>query len=477
MITLPSKPVRTSGERSLWLREALDGGAAQEYPGINGHITADVCIVGGGFTGLWTALETKRREPGAKIVVLEADVCGAGASGRNGGFALSWWGHFRSLAHLCGPEQALTLARRAEQAIERIGEFCREHGIETAFQPSGWVWAATSPAQVGSWSATLEMLHELGVEPFQQLSPREIAVVTGSPTHLAGVYEPGAATIQPAMLARALAQAARGAGIEVHEHSQVTSIRPGSTATVVLERGSITAGQVVLAAGAWAAQIPEIGRGLVVVASDVIATEPVPERLSEIGMNRGVCVSDSRRLVHYYRPTPDGRMVFGKGGGTLGYSQRITASFDHPGSRARNVHSHLIRTYPTLWDVKIADAWSGPIDYSLSGLPFFVRLGNSPNVIVCAGFSGDGVGPSRLAGELLAELLTADSDAVLPAGLRTVPRARFPMPPEPLRYAGGRLVRAAIARKERVEDMALEPDPATKLVASLDPTSFTDSSG
>ncbi len=248
----------------------------------------------------------------------------------------------------------------------------------------------------------------------------------------------------------------------------MAAIEYGPHTSVVLERGSITSDQVVLAVNAWAAQIPQISAGLIVVASDVIATEPVPERLAAIGMDRGVCVSDSRRLVHYYRPTIDGRMVFGKGGGALAYNNRITPKFDHPGRRTAMIRSQLIRTYPTLWDVPIADAWSGPIDYSLSGLPFFVRLRDAPNVIVCAGFSGDGVGPSRLAGEILAEMATGNGDGDLPTALRTVPAAQ--LPPEPVRYVGGHLVYGAIVRRERAADSGLKPKRLDSLLASLDPT-------
>jgi glycine/D-amino acid oxidase-like deaminating enzyme len=250
----------------------------------------------------------------------------------------------------------------------------------------------------------------------------------------------------------------------------VEAIESGAHTNVILRGGSIRAEQVVLATNAWAAQIPEIGAGLVVVASDVIATEPAQERLTEAGIRPGVCISDGRRLVNYYHVSGDGRMIFGKGGGTLAYRNRITASFDHPGAREGPIRSQLLRTYPWLWNVPIASSWSGPIDYSLSGLPFFVRLRDAPSVLVCAGFSGDGVGPSRLAGEILAEMVAAGDDAAVPGALRSVPRAL--MPPEPLRYLGGRVVRAAIARKERSEDLGAEPRAIDRMLAGLDPTGY-----
>lgn len=462
--------MRTHGDRSLWLQQALAGQDTSDHPAFEGHARTDVCIVGGGFTGLWTALELKRRAPDTEVTLVEADICGAGASGRNGGFALTWWAHFQHLVSLCGPEAAIALAQRAEQAVRNIGEFCRERGIDDAFSMSGWVWAATNPDQVGGWEPTLALLDRHGASPYRQLTRDELAELTGSRQHLDGLFEPVSASVQPARLARELTRAAREAGVRIHERSQVRAIEYGPPTSVVFERGSIVADQVVLAVNAWAAQIKEIGAGLVVVASDVIATEAVPERLAEAGIRPGVCISDGRRLVNYYHATAEGRMIFGKGGGALAYGNRITATFDHPGRREPAIRSQLLRTYPALWDVPVAERWSGPIDYSLSGLPFFVRLRDAPSVLACAGFSGDGVGPSRLAGEILAELVADGGDAGLPQALRRVPTR--PLPPEPIRYLGGRLVRRAVARKEHSQDLGRRPRAADRLLAALDPTGY-----
>ncbi len=225
---------------------------------------------------------------------------------------------------------------------------------------------------------------------------------------------------------------------------------------------------MVLATNAWSARIPELGRGLVVVASDVIATHAIPERLDALGLTSQVTISDSRRLVNYYRRTPDGRLLFGRGGGTLAFGSRIGPRFDNPGQRTQGVHSQLRRIYPGLWDVPLTHSWSGPVDYSLSGLPFFVRLGTLPGVVAAVGFSGDGVGPARLAGEILAEMVSRGGDAGLPPAMRQVPHRL--MPPEPVRYLGGRLVRAATDRKERAEDLSLRPGRLTRAVAAMDPT-------
>lgn len=464
--------------RALWLQQALGAevkhsGAASEA--LSGELAVDVAIVGGGFTGLWTALELLQRSPGISVALLEADICGAGASGRNGGFAMTWWSKFTTLVEMAGSEGAVALATRSSEAVAKIGEFATSHGIPDAFALDGWLWAATNPSQVGAWTATNRAIAAAGAEPLAELGATEAAALAGSPVHLGGALDPTVAAVQPAAIARALRRAVIEGGVRVFERTPVRSIGAapptgGSTAIrLMTDRGSVVAEQVVLATNAWSARIPELGRGLVIVASDVIATTAVPERLDDLGLRSQVTISDSRRLVNYYRRTPDGRLLFGRGGGTLAFGSRIGPGFDNPGRRRHGVHSQLARIYPSLWDVPLTHAWSGPVDYSLSGLPFFVRLRSLPGVVAAAGFSGDGVGPTRLAGEILAEMVTRGGDGGLPLAMRRVPHKL--MPPEPVRYLGGRMVRAATDRTERAHDLSLRPARVTQLVAAMDPTS------
>ena len=139
--------------RSLWLQEALAG--AEDAPRLEGEERADVCIVGGGFTGLWTALRLKETEPSLDVVLVEADVCGGGPSGRNGGFVMSWWSKFKTLEKLCGAEEALRLAQASADAVSHIGAFCEAQGIDAHFREDGWLWAASSEAQIGAWDETV----------------------------------------------------------------------------------------------------------------------------------------------------------------------------------------------------------------------------------------------------------------------------------------------------------------------------------
>jgi putative aminophosphonate oxidoreductase len=451
--------------RSLWLEEALSG--AEDSAQLEADDRADVCIVGGGYTGLWTAIRLKEHDPSVDVALVERDVCGAGASGRNGGFVLSWWAKFGSLKKVCSGEEAVRLARASADAVDGLGAFCADHGIDAHYRRAGWLWAATSEAQQGAWEETLETVAGYGEEPFERLSPDEAARRAGEPTHLGGVFEPTAATVQPALLARGLRRVALERGVRIYERSPMTKLERTRPPRVVTARGSVRADKVVLALNAWGAALPELRRAVVVIASDIVATAPAPERLEAIGWTDGSCISDSRMLVNYYRTTLDGRLVFGRGGGKLAFGGKIGDSFDGPSPRAAAVAESMRALYPSVRDVPVTHNWMGPIDRSQVGLPFFSRLGGREDILYGLGYSGNGVGPTYLGGRILASLALGLDDEWSRAGLVRDPAGSFP--PEPVRYLGGRLVRGAVERKEAAEDRGRRADPATLFLANLAP--------
>jgi putative aminophosphonate oxidoreductase len=453
--------------RSLWLQEALRGGEADSAP-LRDDARADVCIVGGGFTGLWTALSLTERAPELDVAIVEADVCGGGASGRNGGFLLSLWAKFRALETVCGTDAALWLARASADTVGRIAAFCDEHDIDAHVRRDGWLWTATNRAQIGAWDSTLAAVEAQGEHPFERLEPADVARRSGSPSHLAGVFEPTAATVQPALLARGLRRVALERGVRVHEHSPMTRLDRSSPPVVRTRDGSVTADRVVIALNAWATRLREVRSAVVVIASDVIATGPIPERLQEIGWTDGLCIDDSRLLVNYYRTTLDGRLVFGQGGGTLAFGGRVGAGFEGGSPRVDEVRAGLRHIYPMLADAAITHTWTGPIDRTAVGLPFFWRLGGRDDLLCGAGYSGNGVGPSRLGGDVLASLALGADDEWARCGLAREPTGGR-LPPEPFRYLGGRLVREAVARKERAEDRGRRPPPRAVALAKLAP--------
>src|SRR5689334_4709894 len=287
------QPVLRGRTRSLWLQDALAAEPdAEAVEPLTGQTRADVCIVGGGYTGLWTALRIKELDPSVDIVILEADICGAGASGRNGGFVSDWWSKLSQLIRLCGLEEGLRLARASESAIGAIGAFCAENGIDAHFVQNGTIWAATAPSQVGSWDHAVELCQAHGVDVFQRLTPAETAHRTGSRIHLGSVYERTGATVQPALLARGMRRVAFARGVRIFEQSPVSYVDRKNPPVVNTDRGRVVADTVVLAINAWAAALPELRRAVLPMASDMIATEPIPERLAAIGWTGGESISD-----------------------------------------------------------------------------------------------------------------------------------------------------------------------------------------
>jgi putative aminophosphonate oxidoreductase len=452
------------GRLSWWLREAI--GDEEPAPTLVGEQSADVCIVGGGYTGLWTALAIKDLEPNHDVVVIEADLCGTGASGRNGGFAMTLWHQFLPLERVCGSAEAARLARASADTVRSIGTFCHEHGIEAGFRGDGWLWAATNQAQLGAWDATVAAIERQGEHPFERLTGGGAAARGGSPRHLGGVFEAGSATVQPALLARGLRRVALDRGVRVFERSPMISLERDRVLGVRTATGHVRGNRVVIAMNAWAGALRELRGGFVTVSSDLVITEAVPERLLALGLDDEITIADSRSMVQYYRPTADGRLAFGKGGGTLAFGGAIGGRFNGPSPRAAQVHAGLRMVYPGLADVPLAASWTGPIDRSLDGVPFVTALGR-PDLVCAAGYSGNGVGPSALVGRVLASVALGREDEWSTCGLvRQPPRG---LPPEPLRYVGGRIVKAAVGRAERAEDRGQRPSALDRRLIGLAP--------
>ncbi len=391
---------------SHWMR-STDLADAACAPLVGTH-SADVAIVGGGFVGLWTAITLKQLEPDARVLLLEQDVCGGGASGRNGGFVMSWWPKIGTLLGFCNEAQARFLGESAERAIQELGEFCARHDIDAHFQQKGWLWTATTAHHLDAWNDTLAACERLGVSPFERLDASEVARRTGSPVHLAGVFERSNATVQPALLVQGMRRVALALGVEIHERCGVSQIVPGQPAQLLSAGARVQAKAVVLATNAWSAALPRLSRLIVPVNSSIAVTEAIPQRLERIGWTGGEAITDSQLMVDYYRTTRDGRIAFGKGTGAISYGSRIDRVFDVDRESLALTEADFRRTYPSLGDIPLVDGWSGPIDRTYDSLPVFGHL--HENIHYGIGWSGNGVGPSRLGGRILASLALGRDD-------------------------------------------------------------------
>lgn len=443
-------------QRPFWLTQALETADSVDCPALHEDTEADVCIVGGGFTGLWTAILLKQQKPGLDVVVLEADLCGAGASGRNGGCVLTWSTKFFTLRRLYGEAEAVRLVRASEQAVADIEAFCAEHRIDCEWRRDGTLFTATSPAQVGASDAVMAALASHGICSWERLPAAEVQRRAGSSAHMEGWFSPAAATVQPARLVRGLRRVALEMGVRVFEKSPMTRIEERSPPVVHTARASVKAGRVVLALNAWmGTSFGEFRRAVAIVSSDMVITEPAPHALADSGLDGGVSVLDSRIFVHYYRSTADGRLMLGKGGNTFAYGGRMAPVFDQPSPYRNELAGRLAQFFPGLAQVPIAASWNGASDRSVTGLPFFGQLRGRPDIVYGFGYSGNGVGPTRMGGEILSSLVLGLDNEWTRSPLCQGPRGQFP--PEPIRYLGSLTVRNAVRRKEAAEDGARAP--------------------
>lgn len=441
------QPVRRARTRSLWLQEALAAEPdAENVEPVSGAQRVDVCIVGGGYTGLWTALQLKWADPTLDVMVLEADICGAGASGRNGGFASSWWSKIATLVRKYGEEEGVRLAKASAEGVIGIGKLCADHGIDADYQPHGVIKSATAHAHIGAWNDAVSITRGLGFDVFTELSQEDVARRSGSLVHIGGVLDNSGARIQPALLARGMRRVAIENGVRIWEHSPATEILRGSPPVVRTAHAAVVADKVVLATNAWLACLPELRRAVLPMSSDMVATAPISERLAESGWTGNECVADEHMMVHYYRATRDGRIAFGKGGCSHSYLGQIGQGLEDPGSRIERTERSFRRIYPHLADVPIEYRWTGPIDRTETNSLFFGHLDRSPDVVYALGYSGTGVAPSHLAGRALASIVLERQDEWTASPINRGPASMYPY--DPVRYFGGNIVRSAVLQQE-----------------------------
>jgi glycine/D-amino acid oxidase-like deaminating enzyme len=448
-----------------WIEEA---GEVGPRPALSGHREADVVIVGGGYTGMWTAWYARQLEPEARVVLLEAEpVCGRGPSGRNGGFCNAMWFSLATMRRRWGSGPALEVARAAERAVARIGSFCEEQGVDAWFRPAGYVQVSTAPAHDGAWTDAVEACRDLGVpEMLRPLSEAEVAERCKSPAFRAGAVSPTSATVQPARLALGLREQLLAAGVEIFEATPVRSFREtGEGVEARTPAGSVRASRGVLAIGSAAKgrRGPLRGR-LTVASSHVVLTEPVPDVLEGIGWTGGDCITDSRALLHYFRTTKDGRIAFGWGGGRIAMGARTKGRAEVDADIVASATKHLHEYFPQLRDRRITHAWGGPIDASPTHLPAISTLGHG-HTFAAAGYTGNGVGPSNMIGRSLASLALGRRDE--PAALAFVDAKTPRVPPEPFHWLGGEAIRLGILRKEEAELQGHRPGHISSAVAKV----------
>jgi glycine/D-amino acid oxidase-like deaminating enzyme len=460
-----SRPSVAPADPSWWFADVMarDG---ETSPSLSGEITVDVAVVGGGYTGLWTALALKARKPSLSIALIEAKLCGSGASGKNGAKVHGYWASLAGMSKSIGDDAALAVARAGTLAQDGIRAFATAPGRDVWWREAGNVRVSASPAQDAKIASYVDTARRLSVpETARPLTEAEIAGYCRSPVFRAGVFLQEGANIHPARLVRALRKAVIDAGVLLYENTPMIGLDKGSPNRVRVARGQIIARDVVLATNVELARERLIRPHVTVFSSFALMTEPAPEKLQAMGWTGDQGISDMRMFVHYFRKTIDGRVLMGSGSGPISYDGDTTSPrLTQDSASALRAERGLRRLLPGLNDVKVAKAWGGPIDISADRLPFFKTMPGTRVHYAC-GYSGHGVNPTYIGGQCLASLVLDEKDmwSSLPLCTRDVPS----LPPEPFRYYGGRAIRRAVLACEDAEERNQPAPMIASAVAAL----------
>jgi glycine/D-amino acid oxidase-like deaminating enzyme len=409
-------------------------------PRLRGDLAVDVCIVGAGFTGLWTALSLARADPSLRIAVVEKEVAGFGASGRNGGWCSALFATSDgALARLYGMDAMRAMRRAMQATVDAVGTSAREEGIDCHFAKGGTVDAARTEAQRMRARADVDEARALGFgeEDLRWLDAPEAESIVGLSDLLGATFTPHCASIQPALLARGLAEAVERRGVTIHEQTEVIDIVAGAAGRSPLVRttsGTITAEVVVRAVEAWTPTLPGERRTLVPVYSLMVATEPLSDAFwDQAGLATRATFTDYRHMIIYGQRTADNRIAFGGRGAPYHFGSNVRPSFDGTPAVHKLLRQTLVELFPALEPSQFTHAWGGPL-----GIPrdwhSSVGFDRHRGVAWAGGYVGDGVSTTNLAGRTLADLITgADTDLT---HLPWVNHRSRPWEPEPLRWLG-----------------------------------------
>lgn len=419
-------------------------------PALVGEHEADVAIVGAGYTGLWTAYYLSLLDPALRIVVLEREVAGFGASGRNGGWCSALFATSAgALVREHGREAADALRLALQDAVDEVGRATAAEGIDCHYAKGGTIVLARSPAQWERLRAEVAAARTLGIgeEDLALLGADEARAEIAASHVLGATFTPHCAAIQPARLVTGLAAAVERRGVRIYEHTAVRTVERGIASC---PGGRVRAGMVVVATEGYGTDLPGFARRLAPVYSLMVASEPLSAaQWDEIGLAQRATFSDERHLIVYGQRTADGRIAFGGRGAPYHFGSAVRPDFD----RDARVHAGLVETVremlPALGDVGFTHHWGGALGVPRDWHPS-VGIDHAAQLAWAGGYVGDGVGCTNLAGRTLAELLLGRTSAR--TGLCWVNHRSPDWEPEPLRYLGmnaGLLVMSSADRAEQ----------------------------
>jgi glycine/D-amino acid oxidase-like deaminating enzyme len=454
--------------RSLWLERVVQGLTPRER--LSGDNTCDVAIVGAGFGGLWTAYYLKKADPSLRVTVVEAEIAGFGAAGRNGGFVSAGIaGSGARYARRSGWDSVLRAEREVQHGIDEIGRVVSAEGIDCGYKKEGALTVATTEPQLQRLRARVEAKHRFGMGPedVRLLTAEESAdLIRGPEGLLAASFTPHCARVDPAQLARGLADACERLGVKIYEQSPAVDLGPK---VVPCRDGRISADVVVRATESYTIREREQRRRFLPLYSLVIATEPLPqETWDELGWRDGLGFADLGHLYYYAQRSADGRIVVGGRGAPY----RLTNPISPENEQNGHVYDRLVQTlraaFPAAADARISHHWGGPLavprDWCMT-----TTYDRSTGLGFVGAFGGHGVTAANISGRTMRDLILGNSTDL--TSLPWVGHHTRNWEPEPLRFIASRLIHKVLASADAYEDRTGKPAKRVRLVAPFLPPS------
>ncbi|MPY81974.1 MAG: FAD-dependent oxidoreductase [Actinophytocola sp.] len=447
-------PVTSAAAAAAWADAVprpfwLDQGAPEPAPALTADLTADLLVVGGGFSGLWTALIATERDPGRDVVLIEANTAGWAASGRNGGFCAASLTHGHGNGVVRWPDEIAELERLGRVNLDRIEAAIERHGIDCEFERTGELVLATQPWQLTELADEAGKLRRLGYD-VELLDAEQARARVGSPTYLGGLVMPpdAVAMLHPAKLAWGLRAACLRRGVRIFEHTPARRIRRDDAALrVETSHGSVRADRVAWATGAFPGPLRRLRHYLAPVYDYALMTEPLSDRrLASIGWRGRQGLSDAGNQFHYYRLSADNRILWGGHDVVHHFGGAIRDEFDQRPATFQTLAEHFFATFPQLDGVRFTHRWGGVIDTCSRFSPFF-GTAYGGRLAYAAGYTGLGVGATRFGAEVMLDHLAGEeTERTRPAMVRGKP---LPFPPEPVRSLGIALTLRSTAAADR----------------------------
>jgi glycine/D-amino acid oxidase-like deaminating enzyme len=428
----------------FWLADAAK---PEPQPALVGDTHCDLLVVGGGYTGLWTALIAKERDPSLDVVLLEGKEIGWAASGRNGGFCAASLTHgfFNGLERW--PDELRTLERLGRENLDEIEAAVKRHGIDCDWERTGELDVATEPHQVEELREGAEQMREYGIET-EFLDADAVRAEVNSPTFLGGIWHrDDVAMVHPAKLAWGLKRACLDLGVRIFEHSPATDLAPkGAGMAAKAPYGRVFARHVALGTNIFPSLVRRVRPFLAPVYDYALMTEPLnEEQLASVGWKNRQGLGDSNNQFHYFRISADNRILWGGYDAVYHYGSKVRDEYDHRPETYIKLADHFFTAFPQLEGLKFSHAWGGAID-TCSRFSAFFGTAHKGRVSYALGYTGLGVGATRFGAEVMLDLLAGEKTER--TELEMVKHKPLPFPPEPVKWMGIEMTRWSLDRAD-----------------------------